>query len=127
MFEEITNDLVAPSSLSLWTDDLDNGNYVEHRYDFDTLGLSPGVLYDNYFDYSLFSDFATMNLAKVGAFQGVFNLSNTGHSALEVDLSLGRIAVVPEPAALSMLGAGILVRSFFGYRRRKASNRLIAR
>ncbi len=120
LFEEVSNDLVAPAQLIIWTDDNDDGNYVKHILDFVTFGdINDGDVYDAFISADGFSDFENINWEKVGAFQAIFNLSNDGDTLLNVDLSLSRATVVPEPAALSMLGAGMLMLGFVGYRRRK--------
>lgn len=126
LFEDIFNDGAAPAVLKIWSDDADNGVYVEHLVDLTSLGtsfadpLNP-TLYDRMVGVNNFSDAGSINWAKIGAFQAWFNLDstqNTGNSILSVDLSLGRIVAVPEPAALSMLGAGMLMLGFVGYRRK---------
>ncbi len=124
-FEDTSNDIVAPVQLIVWTDDAMDGVFVKHILDFATFGnINDGGLYDAIIPVIWFDDFADINWASVGAFQAVFNLDSTGNldnSEISVDLSLSRAVAVdiPEPAALSMFGAGLLMLGFAGSRRRK--------
>ncbi|CAE6933316.1 hypothetical protein ACOMICROBIO_FLGHMIGD_03608 [Vibrio sp. B1FLJ16] len=125
-FEAVSNDIVAPVQLIVWTNDSGDGvTFVKHVMDYDTLGdINGDGLYDAFFSVDGFADAGSINWASVGAFQAVFNLDTTGdlsHSKVSVDLSLARATAVqaPEPAALSMFGAGVLMLGFVGYRRRK--------
>ncbi|MCA0934362.1 PEP-CTERM sorting domain-containing protein [Vibrio alginolyticus] len=126
LFEDISNDVVAPVQLIVWTNDnMDGVTFVKHTLDFATFGnINDGGLYDAIIPIAWFDNHESINWASVGAFQAVFNLDSTGdieNSEISVDLSLSRaVAVeVPEPAALSMFGAGILMLGFVGSRRRK--------
>ncbi|CAE6929502.1 hypothetical protein [Vibrio sp. B1FLJ16] len=126
LFEDVSNDLVAPAQLIVWTDDAMDGMFVKHVLDFATFGdINDGGLYDALIPISWFDDYEAINWSSVGAFQAIFNLdstSNLENSEVAVDLSLSRATVVteiPEPAALSTFGAGILMLSFMGYRRRR--------
>ncbi len=137
LFEDVSNDLIAPVQLTVWTEDAP-GIFTAHTAEFLTAGLSgeaqEGIvlknirtaddritLYDTEIYLSLFGD-GYINWASVGAFQAVFNLDNSlSDSVLDVDLSLSRAVLpvhIPEPAALSMFGAGILMLGFMGTRRR---------
>ncbi|CAE6929573.1 PEP-CTERM sorting domain-containing protein [Vibrio sp. B1FLJ16] len=126
-FEEISNDIIAPVQLIVWTNDNEDGvTFVKHIADLTTDGdINDGGLYDSQTSLSEFADAGSINWASVGAFQAVFNLDSTGNldnSEISVDLSLSRavlVTEVPEPAALSMFGAGMLMLGFVGYRRRK--------
>ncbi len=126
LFEAVSNDVIAPVLLIVWTDDDDGveGNFVKHVLDFSTFGdINDEGLYDALIPVAWFSDAGIINWASVGAFQAIFNLDNTLDPAsgeISVDLSLGRATavMVPEPAALSMFGAGILMLGFMGTRRR---------
>ncbi len=120
-FEDVTNDGVAPVQLIVWTDDENNGTFVKHTLEYSTLDIDGE--YDATISVSGF-DGGPINWASVGAFQAVFNLDSTqnpDNSTISVDLSLGRALAVPEPAALSMFGAGLLVLGAVGARRRKTS------
>ncbi len=127
-FEDISNDIIAPVQLIVWTNDNEDGvTFVKHIADITTDGdINDGGLYDS---ITYLSEFAGtgINWASVGAFQAVFNLDSAGdleNSEISVDLSLSRAVLVtdiPEPAALSMFGAGILILGFVGTRRRKNS------
>ncbi len=124
-FEDISNDQIAPVQLIVWTNDSGDGvNFVKHVLDFETYGKIDGVfLYDAEISVDGF-DGGKINWASVGAFQAIFNLDsaqNTDNSQISVDLSIGRAVAVPEPAALSMFGAGVLMLGFVGSRRRKQS------
>ncbi|CAE6929625.1 PEP-CTERM sorting domain-containing protein [Vibrio sp. B1FLJ16] len=124
-FEDTSNDIVAPVQLIVWTDDAMDGVFVKHILDFGTFGdVNDGGLYDAIIPIVWFDDYEDINWASVGAFQAVFNLDSTGNidnSEISVDLSISRAVAVdiPEPAALSMFGAGVLMLGFVGYRRRK--------
>ncbi len=124
LFESVSNDIIAPVQLIVWTEDAMDGVFVKHVMDYETLGsINDGGLYDAFFSVNGFNNAGSINWASVGAFQAVFNLDSTGdiaNSEISVDLSLSRATVVvPEPAALSMFGAGILMLGFVGSRRRK--------
>ncbi len=127
VFEDVSNDIFAPVQLIIWTDDNMDGNFVKHIADFFTFGdINNGGLYDAFIDAAWFEDAGSINWASVGAFQAVFNLDSTqnlDNSEISVDLSLSRATAVqvPEPAALSMFGAGLLMLGFAGSRRRKTS------
>ncbi len=134
LFEDVSNDLIAPITLTVWTEDTP-GIFTAHSAEFLTVGGSSEpqdgieirnvreVLYDTYIDMDLFGD--GVNWESVGAFQAIFNMDNSaGDSVLDVDLSLSRASLpvdIPEPAALSMFGAGMLMLGFVGTRRRKNS------
>ncbi len=125
-FEAVSNDIVAPVQLIIWTNDSGDGvTFVKHVMGYDTLGnIRDDGLYDAFFSINGFADVDSINWASVGAFQAVFNLDTTGditNSKVSVDLSLTRATAVqaPEPAALSIFGAGVLMLGFAGYRRRK--------
>ncbi len=124
LFEDISNDIVAPVQLIVWTEDT-AGTFTKHILDFETDGdINDGGLYDATVSISAFDDYTDINWASVGALQAVFNLDSTGNtdnSEISVDLSLSRVVAVevPEPAALSVFGAGMLMFGFMGYRRRK--------
>ncbi len=137
LFEDVSNDLVAPITLTVWTEDTP-GTFTAHSAEFLTIGGSSDpqsgliidnirtfgttILYDTYISMGLFGD--DVNWESVGAFQAIFNMDNSaGDSVLDVDLSLSRASLVdiPEPAALSMFGAGMLMLGFVGTRRRKNS------
>jgi hypothetical protein len=124
LFEDISNDIIAPVQLIVWTDDAEDGNFVKHILDFATFGdVNNGGLYDATIPIVWFDDYAEINWASVGAFQAIFNLDSTGdlsNSEISVDLSLGRAVAVPEPTVLSIFGAGVLMLGFVGYRRRKS-------
>ncbi len=123
LFEDISNDIIAPVQLIVWTDDAEDGTFVKHILDFATFGdVNDGGLYDALIPVAWFDDYDEINWASVGAFQAIFNLDSTkdlSNSEISVDLSLGRAVAVPEPAALSIFGAGVLMLGFMGYRRRK--------
>ncbi|CAE6933349.1 hypothetical protein ACOMICROBIO_FLGHMIGD_03610 [Vibrio sp. B1FLJ16] len=126
LFEDISNDVIAPVQLVVWTNDsMDGVTFVKHILDFATFGnINDGGLYDAIIPVAWFDNHENINWASVGAFQAIFNLDSTqdlDNSEISVDLSLSRaVAVeVPEPAALSMFGAGILMLGFVGSRRRK--------
>ncbi len=125
LFEDTSNDIVAPVQLIIWSDDEENGVFVKHILDFATFGdVNDGGLYDAVIPVVWFDDYTDINWASVGAFQAIFNLDSTGDTAnseISVDLSLSRVVTteVPEPAALSMFGAGMLMLGFMGYRRRR--------
>ncbi len=125
VFEDVSNDIVAPAQLIIWTEDNMDGVFVKHIADFETLGnINDGGLYDSFISAAWFADAGSINWASVGAFQAIFNLDSTGNldnSEISVDLSLSRATAtqVPEPAALSMFGAGLLMLGFAGSRRRK--------
>ncbi len=125
-FEEVSNDIIAPVQLIVWTNDSGDGvTFVKHVMDYFTLGnINDDGLYDAFFSVDGFDDAGSINWASVGAFQAIFNLDSTGdiaNSEIAVDLSLSRATAiqVPEPAALSMFGAGLLILGFMGVRRRK--------
>ncbi|CAE6929588.1 PEP-CTERM sorting domain-containing protein [Vibrio sp. B1FLJ16] len=125
-FDSVSNDIVAPVQLIIWTNDSGDGvTFVKHVMDYDTLGdINDGGLYDAFFSVNGFANASSINWASVGAFQAIFNLDTTGditHSKVAVDLSLARATAVqvPEPAALSMFSAGVLMLGFVGYRRRR--------
>ncbi len=126
-FEEISNDIIAPVQLIVWTNDNEDGvTFVKHIADLTTDGdINDGGLYDSATYLDEFADAGSINWASVGAFQAVFNLDSTGNldnSEISVDLSLSRAVLkteIPEPAALSMFGAGLLMLGFVGTRRRK--------
>ncbi len=123
LFEDVSNDAIAPVQLIVWTNDFGTG-YKKHILDFFTFDPD---LYPDFYDAFIpivgFTDAGTLNWADVGAFQAIFNLDSTGGGTLrDVDLSLSRATSsvqVPEPAALSIFGAGVLMLGFVGYRRRK--------
>ncbi len=122
LFEDVSNDAVAPSILNIWTNDFGTG-YIKHTLDFFTFDpdLYPDF-YDAYIPIVGFTNAETINWADVGAFQAIFNINSDGGGTLrDVDLSLSRATsvMVPEPAALSVFGAGVLMMGFVGYRRRK--------
>ncbi len=135
LFEDVSNDLIAPVTLTVWTED-EEGIFTAHSAEFLTVGGSSepqdGIeirnvrdpLYDTVIYLSVFGD-EYINWASVGAFQAIFNMDNSaGDSVLDVDLSLSRATLpidIPEPAALSMFGAGMLMLGFVGTRRRKNS------
>ncbi len=125
-FQDVSNDVIAPVMLIVWTDDNDgvDGNFVKHVLEFATYGDINGEgVYDASISVDGF-DGGPINWASVGAFQAVFNLDTTKNPdniKISVDLSLGRAVAVPEPAALSMFGAGVLMLGFVGSRRRKQS------
>ncbi len=125
LFEDVSNDLIAPAQLIVWTDDAMDGVFVKHVLDFETFGdINAGGLYDALIPIAWFDDAGSINWAGVGAFQAIFNLDSTQNldeSKTSVDLSLSRATAVdiPEPAALSMFGAGLLMLGFAGARRRK--------
>ncbi len=120
LFEDVSNDLEAPVTLTVWTEDTE-GVFTAHSAEFLTVGgdTEPQdgivlrnvreVLYDTEIHLSLFGD-DYINWASVGAFQAIFNLDNrAGESVLDVDLSLSRAVLpvhIPEPAALSLFGVG---------------------
>ncbi len=131
LFEDVSNDLIAPITLTVWTED-EEGIFTAHTAEFLTVGGTSepqdGIeirnvrdpLYDTLIYLSVFGD-DYINWESVGAFQAIFNMDNSaGDSVLDVDLSLSRATLVevPEPAALSMFGAGILMLGFVGTRRR---------
>ncbi|MCA0934374.1 hypothetical protein LCL85_02180 [Vibrio alginolyticus] len=125
LFEDVSNDIVAPVQLIVWTDDAMDGVFVKHVLDFGTFGdINDGGLYDAIIPIAWFDDYEDINWASVGAFQAIFNLDSTGdleNSEISVDLSLSRVTTieVPEPAALSTFGAGMLMLGLMGYRRRR--------
>ncbi len=129
VFEDISNDIIAPVQLIVWTNDSGDGvTFVKHIADFETLGdiNEDGELYDSYISTSQFNDSGSINWESVGAFQAIFNLDSTGNienSEIAVDLSLSRARIetidIPEPAALSMFATGILMLGFVGVRRRE--------
>ncbi len=127
LFEEVSNDLVAPAQLIVWTDDnMDGITYTKHLLDFETFGnINAGGLYDALIPVSWFDDYENINWSSVGAFQAIFNLDSTQdltNSEISVDLSLARataVTEIPEPAALSTFGAGVLMLGFMGYRHRR--------
>ncbi len=129
VFEEVSNDIVAPVQLIIWTEDNMDGMFVKHIADFSTLGdINETGLYNSFISAAWFNDAGSINWSSVGAFQAVFNLDSTGdieNSEISVDLSLSRaVAVqVPEPAVLSMFGAGLLMFGFAGSRRKKSEHR----
>lgn len=124
LFEGVSNDIVAPAQLIIWTDDLEDGNYVKHVLDFETFGaVNEGGLYDAFIPVAWFDDAGSINWTNVGAFQAIFNLDSTNNPSsgvISVDLSLSRaITEIPEPAALSVFGVGVLIMGFIGYRRKQ--------
>ncbi len=127
LFEDVSNDLMAPAQLIVWTNDnMDGMTYTKHLLDFSTFGdINNGGLYDALIPVSWFDDYENINWSNVGAFQAVFNLDSTqdlSNSEISVDLSLARatsVTDIPEPAALSTFGAGVLLLGFMGYRRRR--------
>ncbi len=138
LFEDVSNDLIAPITLTVWTEDTP-GIFTAHSAEFLTVGgtsdpqagliinnirtFGTTILYDTYISIGLFGE--GVNWGSVGAFQAIFNMDNSaGDSVLDVDLSLSRASLpvhIPEPAALSMFGAGMLMLGFVGSRRRKNS------
>ncbi len=125
LFEDVSNDLMAPAQLIVWTEDTED-TFTKHILDFSTFGdINEGGLYDALIPVSWFDNHETINWSSVGAFQAIFNLDSTGdlsNSEVSVDLSLSRataVTEVPEPAALSTFGAGMLMLGLMGYRRRR--------
>lgn len=121
-FQDIYNDNTAPSYFIIWSYDVDE--YVAHILDFETLGLSNSqddiFTFDNYISVSEFENYADINWSQIGAFQAIFNLNSEGLGTISgVDLALSTVTAVPEPESLSMLGAGLLMLGFAGYRRKK--------
>ncbi len=128
VFEDVSNDIIAPAQLAVWTEDNMDGMFVKHIADIETFGsINDGGLYDSFISAAWFEGAGSINWASVGAFQAIFNLDSTGNidnSEISVDLSLSRaIAVhqVPEPDTLLMFSSGVLMLGFMGFRRRKIS------
>ncbi len=109
----------------VWTDDDNNSltENIKHVFEFDADSETNNEgLYNDLISVVELNGYDYINWASVGAFQAIFNLASNPGDKDSVDLTrIGRaVAVeVPEPAALSMFGAGMLMLGFVGSRRRK--------
>ncbi|MBC7004149.1 PEP-CTERM sorting domain-containing protein [Photobacterium sp. BZF1] len=119
LFDLLSVDQDNPAIINVWTDDASDGNFVKHSVEVVTSEINfPGDT--EFVSFGSFNGGGSINWERVGAIQALYNVSFDNVNAVaEAQLTLTKIAVVPEPTVLTMFGAGILALGFAGYRRKE--------